>query len=89
MRAYVSLGGLDAGGRRGRRCVHGRVERADELTGHPGDRARAVESYEDGRHQFAGDVTLGRTGAFGYTVRVLPHHDGLVSSAETGLVVSA
>jgi starch phosphorylase len=88
VKAYVSLGDLapeDV-------CVevrYGRVNERDEMADTQAKRLELVESYEDGRHQFAGDVTLGRTGAFGYTVRVLPHHDSLVSSAETGLVVSA
>ena len=30
-----------------------------------------------------------RTGAFGYTVRVLPHHSGLASAPELGLVANA
>ncbi len=88
VRAYVSLGDLTPEDV----CVevrYGRVNERDEMADTQAKRLELVESYEDGRHQFAGDVTLGRTGAFGYTVRVLPHHDGLVSSAETGLVVSA
>jgi len=46
-------------------------------------------SYEGDRHQFSGTVTLARTGSFGYTVRVLPRHKGLVSSSELGLVANA
>jgi starch phosphorylase len=34
-------------------------------------------------------VRLTRTGAFGYTVRVLPQHAGLASSSELGLVTNA
>jgi starch phosphorylase len=32
---------------------------------------------------------LDRPGPFGYTVRVLPRHDGLASPAELGLVALA
>jgi starch phosphorylase len=48
-----------------------------------------TESYDGGQHRFEGDVRLTRTGAFGYTVRVLPRHDGLASGAELGLVTNA
>ena len=39
-----------------------------------------------GRHSFEGPLTLDRTGAFGYTVRVLPSHPLLATPAELGLV---
>jgi starch phosphorylase len=38
---------------------------------------------------YAGSVALDRAGSFGYTVRVVPKNDLLVSSAEMGLVASA
>jgi len=41
------------------------------------------------RHWFEASVPLERTGGFGYTVRVLPRHDGLSTPAELGLVASA
>ena len=41
------------------------------------------------RAWFEGDVPLERTGAFGYTVRVLPKNDLLAKPAELGLVVTA
>ena len=48
-----------------------------------------AEAYDGGQHRFEGEVRLTRTGAFGYTVRVLPKHAGLASSAELGLVTNA
>jgi starch phosphorylase len=48
-----------------------------------------AESYEGGRHRFEGDLVLTRTGIFGYTVRVLPHHAGIASATEMGLVANA
>ncbi|MDQ3104456.1 MAG: hypothetical protein M3Q87_04450, partial [Actinomycetota bacterium] len=45
-----------------------------------------AESYEAGRQRFSGDVKLERTGPFGYTVRVLPRHELLLTPAELGLV---
>jgi starch phosphorylase len=38
---------------------------------------------------YAGTVTLDRAGAFGYTVRVVPRHPLLLSTAELGLVALA
>jgi len=66
--------------------VHGRVGDDDTLDGSAATSLSPVESYEGGHHRFAGDVTLDRTGPFGYTVRVLPHHELLASPAELGLV---
>ena len=43
----------------------------------------------DGTSWFVGEVPLERTGAFGYTVRVLPHNELLASSAELGVVATA
>jgi starch phosphorylase len=43
----------------------------------------------DGLHRYEGTVPLERTGAFGYTVRVLPHHELLASPAELGVVTVA
>jgi starch phosphorylase len=47
------------------------------------------ESTEGSRHWFTVTVPLTRTGAFGYTVRVLPHSDNLAVPAELGVVVNA
>ena len=43
----------------------------------------------DGLHLFEASVPLERTGAFGYTVRVLPRHDLLATAAELGVVTTA
>ncbi|HYN28889.1 MAG TPA: alpha-glucan family phosphorylase [Dermatophilaceae bacterium] len=87
--AYVSLNGLDP--------ADVDVQVAHGRTNHHGDQLydvkavplNHVEAYEAGRHRFSGDLRLGRSGAFGYTVRVLPHHDRLTSPGEMGLVASA
>ena len=88
VRAYVSLADLspddvDV------QVVRGRAEDSDDLTDVECDSLELVESYEGGRHQFAGDFALARTGSFGYTVRILPRHDGLASTSELGLVANA
>ena len=44
------------------------------------------ESYEGNRHRFDAAVQLNHSGAFGYTVRVVPRNDSLASVAELGLV---
>ncbi|MBX9246360.1 alpha-glucan family phosphorylase [Actinotalea ferrariae] len=88
VRAYVSLGGLrpdDVAVE----VVHGRVSEADELSDVRHQELAWAESYEAGRHAFAGDVRLGASGPFGYTVRVVPKHEHLASVAETGLVANA
>jgi glycogen phosphorylase len=86
--AYVSLGPL-APGDVDVQVVHGRVSEADDLTDTAEQSLEVTETYEDGRYQFSGDVVLRRTGAFGYTVRVLPRHAGQASEAETALVTNA
>jgi starch phosphorylase len=86
--AYVSLGDLDPSDV-DVQVVHGRVSENDELRDLRAESLQHVEGYEAGRHHFAGKVVLRRTGAFGYTVRVLPRHEGLANQAETGLVANA
>ena len=44
---------------------------------------------DDGLPRFAGDVPLSRAGAYGYTVRVLPHSELLPGDAELGLLAEA
>ena len=67
-------------------AAYGRVGAHDELL-HPAYATLApVETADDGRAVFAGDVPLDRTGAFGYTVRVVPSHPLMASPAELGLI---
>ncbi|NUW34981.1 alpha-glucan family phosphorylase [Nonomuraea sp. SMC257] len=67
-------------------AAYGRVGPHDELV-HPGYLALTpVDSDDDGRAHYAGVVPLDRTGAFGYTVRVVPHHPLAASPAELGLL---
>jgi starch phosphorylase len=85
---YVSLGTLDPEDV-DVQVLHGRVSENDELAATSVQSLGHVESYEAGRHQFAGDLVLRRTGPFGYTVRVLPRHGFLANPAESGLVANA
>jgi starch phosphorylase len=66
----------------------GRVDDADglhEVTTIP----MAHEQTEGARHWFTATLPLERTGAFGYTVRVLPHSPNMANPAELGVVTSA
>jgi starch phosphorylase len=69
-------------------AVYGSVSYDDRLT----DMGRVVlhaVPNGDGTHHYEGEIPLDRTGGYGYTVRVLPHSDLLVTPAELGLVASA
>jgi glycogen phosphorylase len=88
VRAYVSLGDLSPD-EVVVQAVHGTARDSDELKDVVSEALDFVESYEGGRHQFAGDFALSRTGSFGYTVRILPRHEHLASTSELGLVANA
>ncbi|MGO4255208.1 alpha-glucan family phosphorylase [Marmoricola sp. RAF53] len=88
LRVFVSLGAL-APDDVTVEVVHGRVKGEDHLRDIRVTPLALAESYEGGRHRFEGHLVLDRPGAFGYTVRVLPRHPGLVSVAELGLVTLA
>ena len=84
LRANVDLGGLDASDVVVQAVV-GRADDEENLT----DIRTSVMTHvgtEGSEHVYAGESTLPHSGAVGYTVRVLPHHAGLASDAELGLV---
>ncbi len=87
-RAFVSLGSLDPDDVRVE-IVFGRVDENDSLIDPSRLPLAPVKGFEEGRHEFAGDLILDKTGSFGYSVRVLPSHPGLADPAELGLVVNA
>ena len=86
LRVLVSLDGLDPADV-DVQVVSGRVDDADRISDatavslKPADRADL-----DGRWRYEGPLELGRTGPFGYTVRILPAHRLLASGAELGLI---
>ncbi|GIH81437.1 alpha-glucan family phosphorylase [Planobispora longispora] len=85
LRATVALGELEAGDVQVQ-AAYGRVGLHDELVD-PSYAPLSVESQgDDGRAVFAGTLPLQRTGAFGYTVRVVPSHPLMASPAELGLI---
>ncbi|SNS05009.1 starch phosphorylase [Geodermatophilus pulveris] len=68
-------------------AAYGRVDDSDglhQVTTLP----MAHEHTEGSRHWFSATVPLERTGAFGYTVRVLPHSAHLADPAELGVVAT-
>ncbi|OZD12622.1 DUF3417 domain-containing protein [Rhodococcus sp. 06-156-3C] len=84
LRAYVRLGGLSAGDV-SVQAVLGRVDENENLTD-----TRTVAMSHAGTDSlgevFVTDTALPVSGAVGYTVRVLPHHDLFAGDAELGLV---
>ncbi|HYT09312.1 MAG TPA: DUF3417 domain-containing protein, partial [Mycobacteriales bacterium] len=87
LRAEVELAGLDPTDVEVQ-AAYGRVDEANGLhevqcapLAHVGD--------GDGLQRWEGTVPLERTGAFGYTVRVLPRHPLLATEAELGVVAVA
>jgi starch phosphorylase len=88
IRAFVCLGDLTPDD------VHvqvadGKIDSNDLLTDTSITDLALVETYEGGRFRFDGEVTLDRSGPFGYTVRVIPRNDLLTSAAEMGFVALA
>ena len=86
--AFVSLGDLDPGEVEVQ-VVHGRASQSDDLRDIESAPLVFAESYEGGRHRFEGNLVPSRTGAFGYTVRILPKHARMANAAEMGLVANA
>jgi starch phosphorylase len=87
IRAWVSLGGL-APDDVTVEVVHGRAGEGDVLTDVE-RHALAPVGGSGGQQEHAGTVRLASAGPFGYTVRVVPRHELLASSAEPGLVAVA
>ena len=87
--AYVSLDGLDPQDVEVQ-VVHGRTSHtSDDLTDASTMPLHHDEDLGQGRHRFTGQLELSTSGAFGYTVRILPRHTLLTSPAELGLVANA
>ena len=69
--------------------VHGRISETDDTIRDVTVTAMTHDEDLGGRRGYRAEVTLTRTGAFGYTVRVVPTHPLLTSNAAMGLVVNA
>ena len=85
VRAFVALGSLDPQDV-DVQLVYGRSNGEDELLDTGIESLAVAESYDGGRHRFDVEHVLDRSGAFGYTVRVVPRNDLLVSPAELGVI---
>jgi glycogen phosphorylase len=84
VRASVELGGL-APEDVAVQLISGAADADGDLTGR-GD-VLTLSPADDG--VFEGTLTLGRTGPFGFAVRVVPRHPRLVADVELGLVTFA
>lgn len=85
LRATVRLGDLEPADVLVQ-AAFGQVGAHDELL-HPGYRTlEPVSEGDDGTAYYAGVVPLERTGAFGYTVRVVPYSPLMASHADLGLL---
>jgi glycogen phosphorylase len=85
VQVYVCLGDLGSEDVE-LQLVHGVITAEDNLRDTREEPLHPVESYEGGRHRFDGSVQLERSGGFGYTVRIIPRNEFLISPAELGVV---
>jgi starch phosphorylase len=85
VRAFVALGDLTPDDVEVQ-LVHGVINSEDVLVDTTVTPLHVQETYDGGRYRFDGEVVLERSGPFGYTVRVVPHNDLLISPAELGIV---
>jgi len=88
VRATVELGGLTPEDVVVQ-AVYGRVDEHDVLHRPVYVSLTQTGPGEDGLARYEGQVSLTRAGAYGYTVRVLPHHDLLPGDADLGLLAQA
>jgi starch phosphorylase len=85
VRVVVELGGLDPSDV-AVEVVYGRVDESDALIDPSHLELTGGERVDGGGRRYVGEVPLERSGAFGYSVRVLPRHPLLPGRAEMGLV---
>jgi starch phosphorylase len=88
VRAQVELGGLGADDVTVE-VVYGRARDGDRLVDTQTAPLEISTHDASGAATFAGTVTLGRAGSFGYNVRVVPRHPLLASPAELGVIAVA
>ena len=70
-------------------AAYGRVDEADQISSAHVVPLTLAGDHGDGEWRYEGELPLRRTGPVGYTVRVLPRHEALASTADLGLVTSA
>ncbi|MFI6743621.1 alpha-glucan family phosphorylase [Nonomuraea sp. NPDC050451] len=69
-------------------AAYGKVGPHDELMRPTYAKLTVASTGDDGRAHYTGTVPLDRTGAFGYTVRVVPYHPLVATPAELGLIAA-
>ena len=84
VRAFISLGSL-APADVDVQLASGRVDHNDRIVDASISVLVPTEQLDAHRWRYETTVALDRTGAFGYTVRVLPRHESLANSLELGL----
>ena len=85
LRAVVALGDLAADDI-DVQVAYGRVDEHDQITGASYGSLRLSDKRDDGSWVYEGEMTLDRTGPFGYSVRVLPSDALLATPGELGLI---
>jgi starch phosphorylase len=85
LRAVVALGDLRADDV-DVQVAYGRVDEHDDISEPAYVSLHLSDKRDDGSWIYEGDMSLERTGPFGYSVRVLPNDPLLASPAELGLV---
>ncbi|MFV5996450.1 alpha-glucan family phosphorylase [Streptomyces sp. NPDC056231] len=86
LRVRIALGALEPGDVEVQ-AVAGRVDSADSISDAQFFPLKPTGGQDlEGRWLYEGPLALDRTGPYGYTVRVLPAHPLLATSAELGLV---
>jgi starch phosphorylase len=84
VRAFIALGELSPDDVTVQ-VLSGRVDSDDRLTEPVAAAMEPIEQYEQNRWKYRAHVTLDHNGPFGYTVRVLPKHPGMITPVELGL----
>jgi starch phosphorylase len=85
VRAFVSLGELSPDDVFAE-VLSGRVDSDDRIQDPTSIPMQVAEQYEQNRWKFQGTLSVDHNGAFGYTVRLLPRHSGMVAPVEMGLM---
>jgi starch phosphorylase len=88
LRASVDLAGLSPDDVHVE-ALYGRVDEHDRISAPVRVALSPSGPGEDGLPRYDGQVPLERAGAYGYTVRVLPRHPLLATSADLALVTTA
>ena len=84
VRAFVSLGDLQPKDVTVQ-VLSGRVDADDRIQDPVSTDMEARECFEGNRWEYHVCLTLDRNGPFGYTVRILPRHEGMITPVEMGL----